>query len=142
VSAVRINLFLDAASDGGLLYALNAYTGALVWDYNTGTGDDGFSPSSPSAANGVVYAGFQDGKIYALDTAACSLLWQYTTGNAVSATPAVVNGMVYAGSRDDNAYAFSLTTLQNTQRPELRSLHSGQTLKPLNAPADVIDRNN
>jgi outer membrane protein assembly factor BamB len=125
------------ASDGGLVYALNAYTGSLLWDYDSGSGDDGFSPSSVSVADGVVYAGFQNGNICALHAGHGGLLWQYTTGNAVSSTPAIVNGTVYVGSWDNNAYAFGLFGRHGTRRPELGALQANLKAAPSKSAANL-----
>jgi outer membrane protein assembly factor BamB len=48
-------------SDDHNVYALNASTGALLWQYTTG----GAVESSPAVANGVVYTGSDDGSVYA-----------------------------------------------------------------------------
>jgi hypothetical protein len=47
-------------SADGNLYALNARTGARLWNYTTGS----YIASSPTVANGVVYVGSVDGKVY------------------------------------------------------------------------------
>ena len=59
----------------GILYALNASTGALLWKYTTGVLLD----SSPAVANGVVYVGSYDENLYALNASTGALLWKYTT---------------------------------------------------------------
>ena len=43
------------------VYALNATTGALIWDYNT----VGLVESSPGVADGKVFVGSGDGKVFA-----------------------------------------------------------------------------
>jgi outer membrane protein assembly factor BamB len=43
------------------VYALNASTGAFLWQYTTGNEVE----SSPAVANGVVYVGSQDHNVYA-----------------------------------------------------------------------------
>ena len=50
-------------SGDGRVYALNATTGAQVWNYTTGS----FVFSSPAVAGGVVYVGSFDYKVYALN---------------------------------------------------------------------------
>jgi outer membrane protein assembly factor BamB len=42
------------------VYALDASTGALKWNYTTGGGVD----SSPAVSGGFVYVGSWDGKVY------------------------------------------------------------------------------
>jgi hypothetical protein len=51
-------------SNEGTLYALNAFTGAQIWNYNTG----GMIGSAPAVASGVVYMGSWDGNVYAIGT--------------------------------------------------------------------------
>jgi len=48
-------------SDDNNVYCLNAATGALVWNYETGNS----VYSSPAVVNGVVYIGSHDANIYA-----------------------------------------------------------------------------
>ncbi len=80
----------------------------LKWAY-TAEG----SISSPSVANGVVYAGsgFMDRygegtHFFALNASTGALLWRYTTGDftRIVAAPAVVNGIVYFGSVNYDYY--------------------------------------
>ena len=52
-------------SDDNNVYALNATTGAKLWNYTTGGGVD----SSPAAVNGVVYVGSDDNNVYAIGNA-------------------------------------------------------------------------
>jgi eukaryotic-like serine/threonine-protein kinase len=89
-------------SDDYNLYALNATTGAKLWNYTTGgevhytTGDE--VRSSPTVANGVVYFGSDDYNLYALNATTGAKLWNYTTGGEVRSSPAIANGVVYFGS--------------------------------------------
>jgi outer membrane protein assembly factor BamB len=76
-------------------YALNPFTGAILWAYATG-GEVG---STPAVSNGVVYVGSGDGNVYALDAKTGGLLWNYATGGAVLSSP------TYVGSGDRNVYA-------------------------------------
>jgi outer membrane protein assembly factor BamB len=50
----------------GNIYALNATTGANVWNYTTGAS----VYSSPSVANGVVYVGSENNNVHAVGYAA------------------------------------------------------------------------
>ncbi len=94
------------------LYALNAETGAFLWDYAT----RGPIESTPAVANGVVYVGSTEGldspdySLYALNAATGAFLWKYTTGSFVASSPAVANGVVYVGSEDNNVYALDAST--------------------------------
>ena len=66
----------------GNLYAINAATGTLVWNYtmNNYPGDPGVY-SSPAVANGIVYVGNANRNLYALNAETGDLIWNYTTGN-------------------------------------------------------------
>jgi outer membrane protein assembly factor BamB len=93
-------------SDDYKVYALNASTGALKWNYTTG----GSVYSSPAVANGIVYVGSLDYKVYALNASTGALKWNYTTGNWVTSSPAVAGGIVYVGSTDCKVYALNGAT--------------------------------
>ena len=88
------------------LYALNASSGALLWQYPTSGGVG----STPAVANGVVYFGDAIGNLYALNASSGALLWQYTAGDTITSSPAVANGVVYFGSYNYNVYALNATT--------------------------------
>ena len=102
-------------SGGNTLSALDAKSGALLWNYNDG---DDFS-SSPAVANGVVYVGSPDHNVYALDAKTGTKLWSFLTDNEVVSSPAVVNGVVYIGSND--GYTGSLYALDAKSGAELWS---------------------
>jgi outer membrane protein assembly factor BamB len=92
----------------GNLYALNATTGAKVWNYPAGS----WVYSSPAVANGVVYVGSGDGNVYALNASTGTKLWNYPMGSSVYSSPAVANGVVYVGNLapDGNTYALNAST--------------------------------
>jgi outer membrane protein assembly factor BamB len=85
------------------VYALNASTGAKLWQTAVYLGTDA------AVANGVVYVGSGDYNVYALNASTGAELWQFTTGNFVESSPVVANGVVYVGSDDNNIYAFKMT---------------------------------
>jgi outer membrane protein assembly factor BamB len=95
-----------AGSSDHNIYALDAKTGTVIWNYATG----GEVYSAPTIANGIVYAGSTDNNVYALNAATGALLWKYTTGGQVDYWPAVANGIVYAGSLDHKLYALDANT--------------------------------
>ncbi|HXM44611.1 MAG TPA: PQQ-binding-like beta-propeller repeat protein [Bryobacteraceae bacterium] len=90
--------------DGASWAALNAATGAIVWQVE----DPGMSTVHPTehamalapttVANGVVYVASMSGYMYALNAATGATLWSYKAPGSVNAAPAVVNGTLYWGS--------------------------------------------
>ena len=79
----------------GKVYALNATTGAQIWNYTTGDVVD----SSPAVAGGVVFVGSDDGNVYALNATTGAQVWNYTTGSSVFSSPAVAGGVRLRGLR-------------------------------------------
>ncbi|HIK00994.1 TPA: PQQ-binding-like beta-propeller repeat protein, partial [archaeon] len=77
------------------IYALNATTGTLIWQYDV-TGEDMWS--GPSVADSKVVFGTGAGqKVYALSSLNGSLLWTVNAGNSVYSTPALIDDAVYIG---------------------------------------------
>ena len=90
------------------VYALDASTGALVWNYTTG----GMIISSPAVTGGIVYVGSMNGKIYALNATTGAYIWSYTTKrfDVVSSPCPLQAIVVYVGSNDNNVYASERVT--------------------------------
>lgn len=102
------------ASSVTTVYALDARTGALRWEYNTGYPA---TNSSPTVYDGVLYVNVQDIELVALDTASGRLLWKLPIqSGAVSASwrssPVVSNGILYMANTDLNLYAIDLSRKQ------------------------------
>jgi outer membrane protein assembly factor BamB len=89
----------------GYLHALDASSGATIWQYQTG----GTITDRPAVANNVVYFGCWDHYVYALNTDG-SLKWRYQTGNTIQASPTLDYGAVYIGSNDDYFYVLDAST--------------------------------
>jgi len=89
------------------IYALNATTGAQLWNYTVGGGI-----SSPAVVGGVVYVGAWD-NVYALNAVNGSKLWDFTllhdVGADVDSSPMIVDGMVYIGADEGGVYALNAT---------------------------------
>jgi len=96
-------------------------TCAPLWD-DFGSGRQAAIISSPTIANGVVYAGRNTSEVLAWSESCksnqCTNIWSGATNDSiVSSSPAVVNGKVYIGSADDSfpsniagrLYVFGLT---------------------------------
>ena len=103
------NGIVYVGSNDGNLYALNASTGAKLWQNAAGTD----YTTSPAVANGVVYIG--DQVVHALYASNGSELWNYTTGNYdVGSSPTVANGVVYVGASTEGNTLFALNANNGT----------------------------
>lgn len=101
---------------GGAWSALNAATGAIIWQTADPLGD--IDPGAVTTANGVVYAGSMDpaGHMYGLEAATGAIRWTFASGGSVNSGAAVANGRVYwgsgyshiAGTPNNKVYAFGL----------------------------------
>ena len=89
----------DRHSDG-LLAALDAKTGRLLWSFRAGAVE-----SSPLLVHGLVYFGSWDDRVYAVDVRTHRLRWAFRTGAEVKGGVALAGGTVYAGSYDGRVYA-------------------------------------
>jgi outer membrane protein assembly factor BamB len=87
----------------GKVYAINAESGAQVWDYDLRSTVSG----GVAVGNDTIFVGAANGKLTALDASNGSFKWEFTTKDEVWATPAVVDGVVYFGSLDHNLYALN-----------------------------------
>ena len=90
---------------GENIYALNASTGAIIWNYPTGGG----VWSAPAVSEDTVYVGSGDNILYALNVSTGALKWSYETNGAIYSSPAIADGVVYVGSSDNYIYAIGLT---------------------------------
>jgi outer membrane protein assembly factor BamB len=104
------NGILYIAGSKGTFYALDAYTGNMIWTYPLEASPSS-SGSTPAVYGGIVYIGsFWDGNVYALNASNGRKIWNYTTGAFVESSPAVAYGIVYIGSDDGNFYALNATS--------------------------------
>jgi outer membrane protein assembly factor BamB len=105
-SPAVVNGVVYIGSDDQKVYALDAGTGAMLWNYTTG----GYVDSSPAVVSNVVYIGSNDGNVSALNANNGTRRWNYQTGSYVVSSPAVANGSVYVGSYDGKVYALDAGT--------------------------------
>ncbi|HEX7457845.1 MAG TPA: PQQ-binding-like beta-propeller repeat protein [Ginsengibacter sp.] len=95
------NGILYINSNDGYLYAVDAATGSLKWNYFEGAapGPTAANFSSPTVVDGVVYVGCFDGYLYAINALTGILKWKifdtYNIGGWFESSPSVVNGVVY-----------------------------------------------
>jgi len=101
-------------SDDQNIYALNAATGAKIWNYTTKAA----VWSSPAVADGKVFVGSLDHTLYALNENTGALIWSYNTSKSrIWPSPAVACGKVFVGSDNGNVYAFG------SEEPAVQSYH-------------------
>jgi outer membrane protein assembly factor BamB len=99
-------------ADRGMVYCLDADTGAVIWK----AAPDGFRAtfSSPSIAGKYLVVGeglhyTHDARVFCLDvTQAGKLLWSHRTTSHVESTACIAKGKAYIGAGDDGYYCFSL----------------------------------
>jgi len=100
---------------GGVWSALDAATGAILWQVAPG----GSTSGPVTTANGVVFGCSLDatGHMYALHGATGEVLWSFESGGSCLSGAAISNGMVFwgsgysnfgFGSANNKLYAFSL----------------------------------
>lgn len=97
-----VNSSVYLGSTNGYVYALNADTGAVRWQFpQAGKPAIGSVYSSPVVAGNMVYVGSDDGRIYALKDTTGVPAWSrpcHTPGDRVRSSPLFVDGVVYATS--------------------------------------------
>jgi outer membrane protein assembly factor BamB len=105
--AVVANGIVYVGSIDGPLYALDAKTGAPVWQAATGGGIF----SSPAVVDGLVFVGSGDGRVYAFDAETGAQRWAVSSGGeAVDSAITVAGGLVYAGTNGGILMAINAKT--------------------------------
>jgi len=99
---------LYIGSIGGVIYALEAETGDLIWQLETG----GQIWATPTIDGDTLFIGTFDKKLYAIDINSGSEKWQqpFETQGPIISTPVVNNGIVYISSFDRHIYALNATS--------------------------------
>jgi outer membrane protein assembly factor BamB len=91
----------------GVVYALDASTGAERWSYDTGKA----VKASPTLEGGCIFIGNYAGNFYALDARTGALLWEESRSHNYYYSSAAVNGgRVYVGAADHHVEAFSASS--------------------------------
>jgi uncharacterized protein YjbI with pentapeptide repeats/outer membrane protein assembly factor BamB len=93
-------------TEGGTLDAVNANTGARLWQFNLGASGPG--ATAPALAGAVVYAASSAGTIYALNAESGKKLWSLAYGEPVLSSPVVANGVLYLGNGSYGIDAFGV----------------------------------
>jgi len=92
---------LIAATNEGIVYALNAENGAEQWDSLIGP----LNMSSPAiSSNGLIFIGSTDQNLYCLNETNGQIVWNYTTSGELVSSPALTQENVLFASTDGNLY--------------------------------------
>jgi eukaryotic-like serine/threonine-protein kinase len=102
VTPGKLKNVVYTGTGNGVLYALNATNGSIIWQQSPG---GNFSYSSPALAGEIIYAGNTDGNMYAYAAGTGRYLWSFKTGLSIESSPLVSSGNVYFGGDDHNFYA-------------------------------------
>jgi outer membrane protein assembly factor BamB len=111
---------LFVSNDEGRVLALNAATGATLWDSEVAragkTGSrllfwkrrtiDGGVSGGPGAGEGIVVAGGRNGQVIALDAETGAERWTANVTSEVISAPLVSGGLVVVRSNDGKTFAF------------------------------------
>jgi probable HAF family extracellular repeat protein len=91
---VVLNGTVFIGTDSGLLYAVDATNGNVLWSAATNRTITG----APAVTAHEVYVGSIDGSLYAFDEATGAPIWKTNLGSWIWSSPAFANGVVYVGS--------------------------------------------
>ncbi len=104
-------LGMTARGGSGRIYALDADTGAVVWESRP----SGYSPafSSPVVTDDYLLVGeglhyHINSRLICLDRRTGEVVWEYRTKCHVECTPVVMDDKVFVGAGCDGIYAFAL----------------------------------
>ena len=104
---VVIGRRLFVSSNSGAVYALDAGTGAMIWQASV---HNFSSPFSVAVAYGMVLVGSDDTNLYAFDARTGTEVWHTGTGSQVFSSATAGNGLVYVGAHDGAVKAYDVHT--------------------------------
>jgi eukaryotic-like serine/threonine-protein kinase len=94
-----------ALLNNGMVIALDATSGALKWNFNTGTRIQ----TAPAIAGGTLFVA-PVGKLYAFNTSNGAVKWSKTIPGWTQSSPAVSGTTVVLGSNDGRLHAYDTNT--------------------------------
>ena len=113
----------------GKAVALNAETGAIVWEYEA---EDAVL-TAIAVQHGYVIFGSRDGYVYCLQETDGKLIWQTDLGGPVVSSPAVTPEVVYAATK--NGYIYGLSTDSGKMQWEFDTRTVTRNIKIYSSPA-------
>ncbi len=92
-------------ADSGHLYALDKFTGELLWQWTARPSGNGIH-ATPAVDESRVYIANYSGWLSALDKITGELVWETDLGDSIGASPVIVGDRIYAGveTRQPNGY--------------------------------------
>lgn len=100
--AVSDGVRLYYAEGSGVVKALNARNGDVVWEMDTGS-----SIVSPLSLGQYLYFGTADGKLMVRDRESGDTIWEHAFGHEIHGGVAARGDFVYTGCTDGNVYCLS-----------------------------------
>ena len=102
-------------NDEGVIYCLDADSGALVW--KQAPEDFRATFSSPAVSGKYLICGeglhfTRDARVICLDVTDGKILWEFRTNSHVESSPCIADGKVYVGAGDDGFYCLSLEPVE------------------------------
>jgi outer membrane protein assembly factor BamB len=105
-SAAIVGDRIYVGTQPGLLVALAAGTGAVLWKYEASK-LAGVGESSPAVSGDLVFIGDLDGVLHAVEAATGRGRWTFKTGSEIKSSPAIAGDRVLIGSYDGHVYALN-----------------------------------
>ena len=102
-----IYVTLCAATDMGVVYALDGATGAKRWQYTSSC----LTSTLAIGTDGTVYVAGGDHRVYAFSGLDGTIRWSFPAASQFEASPAIgADGTVYVGCNDNRLYALNGAT--------------------------------
>ena len=95
-----------SANEKGEMYAINAYTGEIIWR----SGNVGNFTSTPAISDQYIFIGSEEGTFYCIQRSDGKVKWKYSTKNKIIGSPAITGEYVIIGGNDGYVYAFQQDT--------------------------------
>jgi outer membrane protein assembly factor BamB len=98
---VLVESIIYFCGSNGEVYALDAESGQLKWEYKT----EQRVWATPTVHDGIIYVTGYSNRLYAISTEDGSLIWQKEYSTAISSSPVVAGDTILFGGFDHNLYA-------------------------------------
>ena len=85
----------------GVLYAIDAKSGWIIWRFRMGSG----SICTPTTNENHIYVGSTDNTFYCINIKSTKKVWSYDTDNQVNSSPVFYKGAVYFCNIDGMVYS-------------------------------------